>query len=243
MHVIITGAKQIELSIILPCYNPSPAWLQRLLTNLDQIKKEIPYTELVLVNDGSSTNFNVVEVAAAIKNYNDISIVTYATNMGKGYALRQGVQKAKGRYIIYTDIDFPYTHASFMALYENLKSTQNPIAIGVRNPAYYTHLPKARVRISKTLKWVIKNTLRIPTPDTQCGLKGFNAIGKEEFLQTTINRYLFDLEFIFIAARKKLTINKVEVELRPEVVLSKMNLGILLQEFGNFFKILLRSLF
>ena len=65
--------------------------------------------------------------------------------------------------------------------------------------------------------------LRIPTDDTQCGLKGFNQVGREVFLSTTIQRYLFDLEFIFLAAQKNLRIATEEVQLRPDVILSKMN--------------------
>jgi hypothetical protein len=72
-------------------------------------------------------------------------------------------------------------------------------------------------------------------------LKGFNQRGKEIFMQTSINRYLFDLEFVFLSARKKAIIKTIEVQLRPEVTLSTMNWKILLQEGGNFLKIFLRS--
>lgn len=167
--------------------------------------------------------------------------VTYTENKGKGYALRQGVEAAKGEYIIYTDIDFPYTHESFLKVYKALKEG-NDVSIGIRGEEYYTHLPKSRVYISKFLRSLIRFFLRIPTDDTQCGLKGFNQKGKEVFLKTTINRYLFDLEFVFLSAREKLKIKTVEVELRPEVVLSKMNWKILLQEFGNFLKIFTKSM-
>jgi hypothetical protein len=130
-----------------------------------------------------------------------------------------------------------------LKIYSELKSENTDVVIGIRGEEYYTHLPQARVRISKLLRWFIKKFLRIPTDDTQCGLKGMNQKGKEVFLQTTINRYLFDLEFIFLSARKKLSIKTIEVELRPEIVLSKMNWKILLQEFRNFLKIFVRSFF
>ena len=90
---------------------------------------------------------------------------------------------------------------------------------------------------------MIRRFLRIPTDDTQCGLKGFNAKGKEVFLQTSIDRYLFDLEFVFLSARKKLTLKKVVVELRPGIELSYMRWGVLMQEFGNFLKIFAKTIF
>lgn len=193
-----------------------------------------------MVNDGSTHNFTLPQVMELEKV--GVNFVNYTTNRGKGYALRQGVQAASGEYVIYTDIDFPYTNESFDRIFEALKAG-NDVAIGIRGEEYYAHLPASRVRISKFLRSLIRFFLRIPTDDTQCGLKGFNQKGKEVFLQTTINRYLFDLEFVFLSARKKLNIKTVEVELRPEITLSQMNWKVLLQEFGNFLKIFVRSVF
>lgn len=229
-----------SLSIILPCYNPPPGWGENVITAFKRIQGVIPNAELIVVNDGS-TNLNTDDMPLLLKNYPNVVPISYEINQGKGYALREGVKASTGEIIIYTDIDFPYTHESFLKLFSVLKNENTDMAIGIRGEDYYTHLPQARVRISKLLRWFIKKFLRIPTDDTQCGLKGFNQKGKEVFLKTTINRYLFDLEFVFLAAREKLSIKTVEVELRPEVVLSKMNWKILVQEFGNFLKIFVRS--
>lgn len=215
--------------------------MQNVVARFSLLEAEIKAAQLIIVNDGS-INLTEPTFTAAFNGYSNITCITYAENKGKGYALRQGVKAATGELVIYTDIDFPYTHESFLKLYSSLKNKEADVAIGIRGEEYYEHLPKARVRISKLLRWFIKKFLRIPTDDTQCGLKGFNQKGKEVFLQTTINRYLFDLEFIFLSARKKLTIKTVEVKLRPEIVLSKMNWKILAQEFGNFLKIFAKSI-
>ncbi len=209
--------------------------------SLIQIQNEIHSVELIIVNDGSTEQTLFDE----LKNLNSKIIFTplaYAENRGKGFALRHGVNKAKAEFIIYTDVDLPYTHESFLKVYSALKNDNADVAIGIRGEEYYNHLPKTRVRISKILRWFIKKFLRIPTDDTQCGLKGFNQKGKEIFLQTTINRYLFDLEFIFLAAKNNLNIKTVEVDLRSDVQLSTMSSKILLQEFGNFLKIFVKSI-
>jgi hypothetical protein len=80
--------------------------------------------------------------------------------------------------------------------------------------------------------------------DTQCGIKGFNKLGRAVFLQTTIDRYLFDLEFIFLASQKKeLRLKPVEVHLKPNILFRAMDYRILLTEGKNFFKVLLKSFF
>lgn len=208
-------------------------------SSMDSIRSQIPNCELIIVNDGSLQNFTASEVQNFLP---QVTIINYPTNRGKGFALREGVKVARSDYILYTDVDFPYTNNSFMGIY-NALAEGNDLAIGIRDETYYLHLPKSRFYLSKFLRSLIRLFLRIPTDDTQCGLKGFNRKGKEVFLQTTIHRYLFDLEFVFLSARKKLKIKTVEVQLRPEVVLSTMNWKILLQEFGNFLKIFAQSLF
>jgi hypothetical protein len=68
-------------------------------------------------------------------------------------------------------------------------------------------------------------------------------MGKEIFLRTTIDRYLFDLEFVFLAARDpNISIATREIKLREDVQFSRMNFGILRNEFWNFLKIFFRAL-
>ena len=231
------------ISIVLPCFNPIDGWLTTIATSLDSIEREKIDSELIIVNDGSSKNFEEQLVRNFFSQRSNAKIISYNENRGKGYALRQGVENALGDIIIYTDIDFPYTHQSFLKILNTLRDNSCDVAIGIRSEEYYAHLPKMRVRISKLLRFMIRKFLRIPTDDTQCGLKGFNQKGKEVFLRTSIDRYLFDLEFIFLAARKKVALKTVVVELRPGIELSYMRWGILMQEFGNFLKIFVKSIF
>lgn len=233
------------LDIVLPCYNPLPDWEKRIVNTIQTLEKRLDDVEvfLYIVNDGSSQNIDPEAVEYIQQQVPNFQFIEYKINRGKGYALRQGIAAAKHNICIYTDIDFPYEIESFLAIYNALKS-HTDIAIGVRKAEYYEHVPKVRIWISKTLKWMIRNFLRLPVSDTQCGLKGFNKNGKKVFLETTIDRYLFDLEFIFLAAKQKaLSLKPVVVELRPGIIFSNMNFKILAQEGRSFMKIFFKSWF
>lgn len=229
------------LTIVLPCYNPSQGWESNVLEEYRLLKAALPleHIQLIIMNDGSTVK--VSEESISLFATEGVVFIQRDVNYGKGFTLREGVQQALADKIIYTDIDFPYTHNSFLAIYNALK--QADVAIGVRSEAYYANMPKARVYISKTLRFFIRKFLSIPTDDTQCGLKGFNIKGKYVFLQTKINRYLFDLEFVFLSARTQLSIAQVPVELKSGIVLSKMRGFILLGEGMNFLRILFSSFF
>jgi hypothetical protein len=90
---------------------------------------------------------------------------------------------------------------------------------------------------------MIKTSLQLPTSDTQGGLKGMRASIKPLFLRTEINRYLFDLEFLFLATKEKKTISIQPIELRSETDVKKMNLWLVSKEISNFMKIFLKAKF
>lgn len=238
--------EKVNLSIVLPCYNPLPNWSNTIVSAMQELQDCLPHVvfQLIIVNDGSSIGIAPEAVAAIDAAVEDFQYLSYSENRGKGYALRQGMQAVRHELCIYTDIDFPYTTPSFLALFERLQTADLDVVVGVRNANYYEHVPAFRKFISKFLRFFIKLLLRIKITDTQCGIKGFNAAGRAIFLQTEIDRYLFDLEFVFLSSNHSdLTITSIPVTLKPEIVFSKVNLKILLTEGRSFLKLFFKSLF
>jgi glycosyltransferase involved in cell wall biosynthesis len=159
-------------------------------------------------------------------------------NRGKGHALRTGVEVANSEYIIFTDVDFPYTEESMLDLIGQLLSGEYDAVIGTRDDSYYNSLPTSRKRISFLLKNLNARLLGLKIADTQGGLKGFTKKLKPVFLQTEIDRYLFDLEFIYLLSRNKsYRLLPLKVKLRDGVEFSKVRFGILFGEFKNFLKV------
>lgn len=232
-----------QLSIVLPCYNPPDDWEQHVSEAYAYIARHLNIApELIIVNDGSSKNIES-DLEQLKTKVPGMIYTALPQNKGKGAALRAGVAKAKGALVIYTDIDFPYTLDSFLAVFDALNTENYDVAIGVKNADYYRHSPKYRTFISKVLRKGIGFFFKMPVTDTQCGLKGFNQKGRTVFLETTIDRYLFDLEFVYQSFRKyrNLNIKAIEVSLRPNVIFRAMNLKVLASESSNFLKILLKS--
>lgn len=229
------------LDIVLPCYNPRSDWAEQIVNSHNKISTAFNdcVVSLIIVNDGSQKNVDEKIIEKLKSKISNLQFISYPANMGKGFALRKGAAAASSEICIYTDIDFPYEEKSLIALYENLKSGKADIVIGVRSKDYYDHVPAMRRVISRFLRWMIRNLLNIPITDTQGGLKGFNKKGKEIFLQTTINRYLFDLQFIYLASKRKdIQMTAQEVRLKDGVIFSRMNPCVLFRESLNFLKIL-----
>ncbi|MFT5819623.1 MAG: glycosyltransferase involved in cell wall biosynthesis [Crocinitomix sp.] len=230
-----------KISLVLPCYNPPENWEVVVVDAVASLEgKGLFSVELIVVNDGSTERVTEASLDFLRSKIPTVNVIDYEVNRGKGYALRQGVTQAKQDLIIYTDIDFPYTEESFMTVYQGL-ADGNEVVPGHRGAAYYANTPFIRKLISKSLRWTLKTFLRLPTDDSQCGIKGFNQVGAKVFLDTQIDRFLFDLEFIKLASKRKVKFQKAEVTLKPNVVFSKVNFKILARESLNFFKVLFRK--
>lgn len=233
----------ITLDIILPCYNPIEGWEENIIQSYAEITRAIPDIpiKLIVVNDGSGKGVTTQHIDKLTANISNFQYLHYEPNGGKGFALRKGINTSTAAFCIYTDVDFPYTTESLLTIWQNLDDNKTDIAAGIKDKNYYSHVPPFRRFISKLLRALTGFILRLKVTDTQCGLKGFNAKGKEIFLQTTINRYLFDLEFLYLASRNKsVRVTAIPIELKAGVQFSSMRAGILFAESINFFKIIFK---
>ena len=230
----------MRLNVIVPCYNPPEEWEAALAERFVHFQAIlhglVDDVGLIVVNDGSTRN-------AAESNFKHLKsilpqviIVSYPENQGKGFALRAGVAVSEADFHLVTDADFPYTLVSMKRIVTRLLEHGGVVA-GNRDTAYYDLVPPFRRRLSKVLRWVLKNVFRQPIDDSQCGLKAFDEQGKALFLKTTIRRFLFDLEFLMLAKRK-LRVTPVPVELREGVKFNRVGWKVLATETANLLQLM-----
>jgi len=226
------------LNLVIPCYNPPENWAEDLVARSKAFHNYLQQDfSLILVNDASTEGVDEASIQLLIDNIPDFQFITYDKNHGKRYALRKAISQIDQGNILYTDIDFPYEFESMKAVLESLSSGSD-IAVGTRNDLYYENTPTKRTLISKILRWMLRRIFRLPITDTQCGLKAFNQKGREVFMQTRIERFLFDMEFIALSSRSEgIVMNPVAVSLRSNIQFSKMNTKILITESVNLFRI------
>ena len=231
-----------KLDIILPCFNPPENWKDSFIESATLCIEKLPDVSIrfILVNDGSKKSLQS-DIHYIVQKIEDVSLVEYSPNQGKGYAIRQGLIQSKANYVIFTDYDFPYTEQNIADVYSHLIEQQADLVLGNRSDDYYDDIPKSRKLLSNMVKRILKVVLNIPVSDTQCGLKGFSSKGKEYLAATTINRYLFDVELIQNAANSQnCKILTCPVQLKPNIQFRAMGLTILMTEFWNLVKLILR---
>jgi dolichyl-phosphate beta-glucosyltransferase len=235
----------LDLSIVLPCYNPKQDWYFQVTNQYQKIKASLPpgiEIEIIIVNDGSA-----IPISSAAKKFlrrycPHVQLISYQDNMGKGYAVRKGVEAARSPYIIYTDIDFPYTIADICKVYDTLTNGAAELVMGTRQASYNTKLSFLRKAASKGCNYLNKKLLNLPYRDVQSGLKGINALGRELLLTTTINRFLFDTEFIWLACSySNIRIKALPVTLREGISFTSMRSSVYVNEAGNFCRLFFKD--
>lgn len=228
----------------MPCYNPPEGWEAALAAKFADLRAAlaglVEETNLIVVNDGSIRHVTAQNIEQLRALSPGAQVVSYQVNRGKGFALRQGVLASDAPLLLVTDADFPYTIDSMRRVVEALH-VHGGIAAGNRDTGYYANVPLFRRWLSQTLRWLLRNVLRQPIDDSQCGLKAFDQEGKKVFLETTIDRFLFDLEFLMLA-NGRVRVTPVPVELRSGVVFSSVGWKILATEGSNFLQLFLRQL-
>ena len=201
-----------KFSIIIPAYNEK----DRILRTLNNIYKYFKgkNSEIIIVDDGSTDN-TASFIEYEKENIGDnIKIVSYKKNKGKGYAVKKGVEKAKGELILFTDADNSTPIEEFEKLFAGLKKGFD-IAIGSRylkNSDVKIKQSIFRILIGRFGNLLIQLLLVKNIKDTQCGFKLFkNKTAKNIFQKQNIERWGFDMEILAIAQLFKYKIIEIPV--------------------------------
>lgn len=227
---------------VIPVYNPATGWQGRLAEELRAACRGLS-VQVVVVDDASLRPVAVETLRAGLPGAR-VELVRFERNRGKGAAVRAGLERlALADYYFYTDSDFPYRPQDAAAMMRAIDAGAD-VAPGMRDGTYFAGIPPMRRLISKALSALVKTAIRIPFTDTQCGLKCFNEKGRELLLKTRVERFLFDVEFIYLAYHTPdVKVSPVSATLRPGITVSNVGGALLLREFGNFLQILYRIYF
>ncbi len=198
----------MELSIVMPCYKGEKFIEESIRTTERIVAKFCKDFEIIIVVDGFVDKS--YEIAKSLeKEFNNLKVVGYKENKGKGYAIKYGLKFCKGKYVALLDSDLDYHPKALKWFLEKLINENIDIIIGNRRDknSVFEYPP-----LRKFLSYCFNAYVNLLFPelkvkDTQAGIKMFkkdvvvdlfNNIDNFEFS----NGYAFDVG-ILVLARKK----------------------------------------
>ncbi len=202
------------LSIVLPCLNGERyvrEALGELSRFLDAHRDEIPSSELLLVDDGSSDR--TAQIVEA--DFPRVRLVRLEANRGKGAAVRAGILAATGRFRAFVDADMPYDLGVLPVMLRYVDFKEFHLAIGSRSAAPGAGSPGrgAARRLASWLYTLFVSRLVVTgVRDTQCGFKVFQGeVAGYLFSQSRIDNFAFDVEILYLAFKNDLDVKRVPV--------------------------------
>lgn len=229
----LDDAPSVELTVVSPCFNER----ERLHLMLEDA---VPYLiktygvswEILLVDDGSSDGTANLALAWAAENkiYDRLRVCVLEKNRGKGGAVAHGMKHSRGRLILFADADGASRFSDVKKLVAAVDSGGGlGVAVGSRAHLVKTDAVVKRTFIRNLLMHALHSLLYVfgirSIKDTQCGFKLFSRQAAAEiFPYLHTERWIFDVECLMIAMRKKLPIYEVSISWH-EVAGSKIELA------------------
>jgi len=197
----------MKVSVIMPVYNERST-LRLVVERVLSVPQEV---ELICVDDGSRDGSR--EILSELESqHSNLRVLLQPKNLGKGAALRRGIQEATGDYVLIQDADLEYDPADYPNLLEPLIQGKADVVYGSRflgsgphRVLYFWH------SVANRLLTLLSNCLtNINLSDMETCYKVF----RREIVQSIPieeNRFGFEPEITVKVAKRRLRIYEVGI--------------------------------
>jgi dolichyl-phosphate beta-glucosyltransferase len=203
------------LSVVIPAHNEVARILPYLHSIVEYMNARARTFEIIVVDDGS-----LDETASVVHEYAKriptIRLLRLPTCVGKGAAVRHGMQAAQGHRQLFTDADgaTPITELERLeqALHSGAEVAIGSRSLASRRPEFTVDARWHRSLLGGIFNGIVRAGGIAGIADTQCGFKLFErAVAQDLFAVSCINGYGFDLELLYVAQRRGYRIAEVPV--------------------------------
>jgi glycosyltransferase involved in cell wall biosynthesis len=205
-----------EISLVVPAFDEATRLNKPLEQIFEYFRSENVAAEVIVVDDGSSDGTGDV-ARAQFEKHSAIEsrVIRYSPNRGKGYAVRVGLKEARAPIALFSDADLSSPIDEMPKLVDPIRAHEFDVTFGSRaldRSLIGTHQPWRREQGGKIVNFIIRKMSGLQFADTQCGFKAFNMARFRPLLDVmTIDRFGFDVEFLFVAKNHGLRLAEVPV--------------------------------
>lgn len=207
MSAQVEKRASLSCSVIIPCYNEEG--------NIEKCIQRVPslgrFTEIVVVDDGSTDNTRGV-VEELMKKRKALKFISYKPNRGKGYAVKRGMDIAKGDVLIILDADMAVEPEELPRFFQPIEEGKAEAVTGTRlllpmEPGAMSRFRRLGNRVfSLIFTWLMEMKIT----DTLCGTK---ALRKVDYEKIQMGRCPWG-DFDILLGIAKLKLRLVEVPVR-----------------------------
>ncbi len=197
----------MKLSVVMPVYNERPT-LQQVVDRVLAVPLEM---ELICIDDGSTDGSHDILHNLQAR-HPQLRVFLQPKNMGKGAALRRGIQESTGDFIVIQDADLEYDPAEYPILLRPLMEGKADVVYGSRvlgsgphRVLYFWH------SVGNWLLTLMSNAL---TNMNMTDMETCYKVFRREILQAIPieeNRFGFEPEITVKIAKRRLRVYEVGI--------------------------------
>lgn len=119
------------VSLIMPTLNEG----KTLKTIIERCSKQAVVKQIVVVNDGSTDDTKKIlkKITHTLNKDLLLTIIHHKKNLGKGAAIKTGLTKVLGKYVMVQDADLEYSPKDVIKLFKKAEKSKDGIVFGTRS--------------------------------------------------------------------------------------------------------------
>lgn len=213
-----------DISVVIPARNEA----RNLAGLLPALRRELPDSEIIVVNDGSS------DETERICEEQGVRVVSHPYSMGNGAAIKTGARAANGNIIVFMDADGQHHPEDIPRLLQKLDEGFDMV-VGARTTASQAgiHRAAANAFYSKLASWMTGHRIS----DLTSGFRAVKAGKFREFLYLLPNGFSYPTTITMAFFRSGYIVGYVSIRAHTRSGKSHINL---LKDGMRFFLIIFR---
>jgi len=212
----------MDLSIVIPVLNESRKIAGDIEAASEFLKANQLSGEIIIADDGSDdgTAETAEDCRKDLGENIELKVIRCGGHRGKGYAVRLGIAKSTGEYVMFADSGNCVPYENALEGLELIKNNQCDIAHGSRKlteSKIEQQQNRYRRICSGLFQQFVKWFMGIPAEltDTQCGFKIYRGeVARDLYSRCVTNGFMFDIEVILRAVKQGYKIKEFPIQWR-----------------------------
>lgn len=199
----------MRVAVLIPSLNPGNCLIS-LVENLINTG----FKDIIIVNDGSKAEYK--PIFDQVNQLSECHVITHAVNLGKGRALKTGMNYFLIHYsdylgIITVDADGQHTVADTLKVAQRLKTFPNSLVLGVRD-FNRKGIPVKNKLGNKITRFIFKALINLEIQDTQTGLRGIPTAFMPHLLKLSGECFEYETNILLETKKETISISEVVIE-------------------------------
>lgn len=234
------------ISVIIPNYNEEANLKRGVLQELKSYLDKQKYTWEVIISDDGSTDQSPVTIKNFVAKNKEFRFLENL-HAGKPFALKSGIKVAKGKYVLFTDMD---QSTPISELAKLIPATKEGFRVVIGSRGVRRQDSSLFRQLASVTFLLARRAILLPRiKDTQCGFKLFETqLARDLFSQMRLfgrdqdatgwKVTAYDVELLYLARKNKVIIVEIPVLWRNEDVSDNKSRNFIKESYEMFFEIL-----